>query len=817
MDISISHLTTKELQSILRVRGLPIYYKLKTDLVERLLKSMSEEKLKNSETSGHKDEENSVNRDEENREDSSEEYSEESEQSEDENMTNQVNSLAFRDIEESLECFSGEGHRKIEEWIAEFDKISKLCSWNDVQKYLYARRLLRSAAKLAVESQDCVGWDVLKDFLLTEFSDKVASIDIHKQLSTTKKTKNETMLEYYYKMQQIGNKGKIDEKSMIEYIVNGIPDTSINKAMMYTAKTGAELKEKMEIYAKITKETVINFQNASSSNDRKTHYSNSKRCKNCGAMSHYTNQCPDKNKGTRCFKCNQFGHMAPACQQRKDEIKEIKTINLPDMHVEVDFYKNNIIALVDTGSDITIIKKSIYEKMWKAPAITNPSKQITGIGQKIQLTYGSFPAVFAINNNTYAMHVNVLDDKLINDTMILGKDFLKNVQLIVSDGKVSIRKVINEYDLEENELSKIDVVGIIKSQEALDISTQTKDAKTIQEIRSLVEKYKPQRPDKSPVQLKLILTNDIPVYQKARRLACKEKEAVKQQIEEWLREGVIRRSISDFASPAVIVRKKDGSIRLCIDYRRLNEKIIKDRYPLPNMEDILEGLHEARVFTTLDLRNGFFHVDMHPDSIKYTSFIVPDGQYEFLKVPFGLCNSPAIFQRYINTIFHDLIQRKIVMLYLDDIIIPSKSEKENLEKLIIVLKVAEENGLFIKFGKCQFICTNITFLGHIVENGTIKPSQEKSMAIKTFPQPKNVKQTQRFLGLASYFRKFIENFSSIAKPLSDLTKTATKFQFGDSQLIAFETLKEKLCGDPVLKLYDPQLETELHTDASIFG
>ncbi|GFX09810.1 retrovirus-related Pol polyprotein from transposon 412 [Trichonephila clavipes] len=161
---------------------------------------------------------------------------------------------------------------------------------------------------------------------------------------------------------------------------------------------------------------------------------------------------------------------------------------------------------------------------------------------------------------------------------------------------------------------------------------------------------------------------------------------------------------------------------MCIDYRKLNQKLVKDKFPLPLIEDVLDTLQEAKVYSTLDLRNGFFHVDVDEDCRKYTSFIVPDGQFEFNKVPFGLSTSPGVFQRYVSSIFRDLTRKGIVISYLDDLVIPAKNEQEGLEKLKIIFEVAKKYGLEIKFKKCQFLKKKIEFLGHIVESGTIKPS-----------------------------------------------------------------------------------------------
>jgi len=224
-----------------------------------------------------------------------------------------------------------------------------------------------------------------------------------------------------------------------------------------------------------------------------------------------------------------------------------------------------------------------------------------------------------------------------------------------------------------------------------------------------------------------------------------------------------------------------------------------------------------RYFSTLDLKNGFFHVPIDEASRRYTAFIVPDGQYEFLKVPFGLCNSPSVFQRFINATFKDAIYDGIVLTYLDDLIIPSTDEITEIKNLEAVLKIASEAGLNINWKKCRFLRTKIEFLGHVIENGRVYPSTCKIEAIRRFPEPSNVKQVQSFLGLSGYFRKFVSKYSLIARPLTNLLKSNAKFHFGEEEKRAFNCLKDVLCDKPVLRLYKVNAATELHTDASIDG
>ncbi|GFX77879.1 retrovirus-related Pol polyprotein from transposon 17.6 [Trichonephila clavipes] len=313
--------------------------------------------------------------------------------------------------------------------------------------------------------------------------------------------------------------------------------------------------------------------------------------------------------------------------------------------------------------------------------------------------------------------------------------------------------------------------------------------------------------------MRIILKDEEPVCQPPRRLAFTERQEVNKQIEEWLNEGIIRPRFAEYASPIVMVKKKDGSSRMCIDYRKLNQKLVKDKFPLPIIEDVLYTLQEANVYSTLDLRNGSFHVDVDEDCRKYTSFIVPDGQFEFNKVPFGLSTSPGVFQHYVSSIFRDLARKGIVISYLDDLVIPAKNEQEGLEKLQIIFEVAKKYGLEIKFKKCQFLKKKNEFLGHIVGSGTIKPSPTKTLAVRKFPEPTTIKQVQSFLGLTGYFRKYIKDYSKIAKPLSDLTRKENLFVFGIQQKEAFEKLKKILSEGPVLHLYKYGRKTELHTDA----
>jgi len=254
---------------------------------------------------------------------------------------------------------------------------------------------------------------------------------------------------------------------------------------------------------------------------------------------------------------------------------------------------------------------------------------------------------------------------VLKSVVLIGADFLNQVELHSVGDRVTIRKIV----LDLPEVLKVDVV---ENTDPHDFS-YIRERDIRQKVEAIAQNYNPKKTLEVNVKMTLILKDDIPVYQRPRRLSQPEKEEVERQLKIWLDDGIIRPSVSEYASPIVLVKKKGGDTRICVDYRRLNQKIVKDRYPLPLIKDQLQ---DARIFSVLDLKNGFFHVEVTEESRKYTSFIVPSGQYEFMRLPFGLCNSPAIFQKFVNAVFKELIAGGVVLTYMDDLIVPcAKSNK----------------------------------------------------------------------------------------------------------------------------------------------
>jgi len=309
-----------------------------------------------------------------------------------------------------------------------------------------------------------------------------------------------------------------------------------------------------------------------------------------------------------------------------------------------------------------------------------------------------------------------------------------------------------------------------------------------------------------------------PINVRPYRLPDKHKQEVDRQINEMLENNLIRRSKSQWNAPLLVVPKKlDASgvpkLRVVIDFRKLNDVTIGDSFPLPNITDILDQLGNAKYFSTLDLASGYHQIPMAEQDKQKTAFSTSYGHFEYNRMPFGLKNAPATFQRLMNTVLVGMQGIKC-FVYLDDIVIYGASLEEHNRRLTEVLERLRKNKLKLQPDKCEFLRKEVTYLGHIVTENGIRPDPSKITAVKNFPVPTKLKEVQAFIGLAGYYRKFIDNFSKIAKPLTLLTRKESTFAWNEEQQRAFEILKEKLITAPVLIYPDFNRKFVVTTDAS---
>ena len=306
-----------------------------------------------------------------------------------------------------------------------------------------------------------------------------------------------------------------------------------------------------------------------------------------------------------------------------------------------------------------------------------------------------------------------------------------------------------------------------------------------------------------------------------RRIPPSQFQEVRNHIEDLKTAGVIQPSTSPFASPIVIVRKKDGSIRLCVDYRALNARTVRDAYPLPRIDEALDALCHAKYFSCLDLTSGYHQVKVASKDQPKTAFISPMGLYEFNRMPFGLTNAPATFQRLMTTVFGDM-NFDSVLLYLDDIIVFSATVEEHVARLSKVFSRLREHGLKLKPSKCHLLQSSVKYLGHVVSTDGISTDPDKISAVKNWPVPKSKRDVRGFLGLTGYYRRFVRNYSKIAAPLFALTggKRGSKdppFEWSPECQASFETLVEKLTSAPILAYADYEQPFIMQTDASREG
>ncbi|GJR94079.1 putative reverse transcriptase domain-containing protein [Tanacetum coccineum] len=307
-----------------------------------------------------------------------------------------------------------------------------------------------------------------------------------------------------------------------------------------------------------------------------------------------------------------------------------------------------------------------------------------------------------------------------------------------------------------------------------------------------------------------------PVARAPYRLAPSEMKELSEQLQELSDKGFIRPSSSPWGAPVLFVKKKDRSFWMCIDYRELNKLTMKNRYLLPRIDDLFDQLQGSGVYSKIDLRSGYHQLRVREEDIPKMTFRTWYGHYEFQVMPFGLTNAPAVFMDLMNRVCKPYLD-KFVIVFIDDILIYSKNKKEHEEHLKAILELLKKEELYAKFSKCEFWIPTVQFLGHVIDCQGIHVDPAKIESIKDWASPKTPTEIRQFLGLAGYYRRFIEGFSKIAKPMTKLTQKKVAFEWGDKQEAAFQTLKNKLCSAPILALPQGAENFIVYCDASHKG
>ncbi|GKC37840.1 putative reverse transcriptase domain-containing protein, partial [Tanacetum coccineum] len=402
--------------------------------------------------------------------------------------------------------------------------------------------------------------------------------------------------------------------------------------------------------------------------------------------------------------------------------------------------------------------------------------------------------------------------------IIIGMDWLaKYHALIVCDEKVVRIPYGNEVLIIRGDScdsgSKLNIISCTKTQKYIEKGCQvylaqvtTKKAEDKSEERRLedvpiVREFPEDLPGLPParqVEFQIdLVPGAAPVARAPYRLAPAEMQELSTQLQELSDRGFIRPSSSPWGAPVLFVKKKDGSFRMCIDYRELNKLTVKNRYPLPRIDDLFDQLQGSRVYSKIDLRSGYHQLRVREEDISKTAFKTRYGHYGFQVMPFGLTNVPAVFMDLMNRVCKPYLDR-FVIVFIDDILIYSKSRKEHEGHLKLILNLLKNEELYAKFSKCEFWLSKVQFLGHVIHSKGIHVDPAKIEAIKDWASPKTPTEIRQFLGLAGYYRRFIEGFSKIARPMTKLTQKSMKFEWGEKAEATFQLLKQKLCSAPIL-------------------
>ncbi|KAL0539906.1 hypothetical protein IC582_024127 [Cucumis melo] len=525
-------------------------------------------------------------------------------------------------------------------------------------------------------------------------------------------------------------------------------------------------------------------------------------CTTCGK--HHLGRCLF---GTRtCFKCRQEGHTADRCPLRLTGNAQNQGAGAP--------HQGRVFATNKTEAE-------------KAGTVVTGTLPVLGHYALVLFDSGSSHSFIS---STFVLHArleveslhHVLSVSTPSGECMLSKEKVKTCQIeiaghvIEGEGSRSLPQVISAIRASKllSQGTWAILASVVDTREA-DVSLSSEPV--VRDYPDVFPEELPGLPPHREVEFAIELEpGTVPISRAPYRMAPAELKELKVQLQELLDKGFIRPSVSPWGAPVLFVKKKDGSMRLCIDYRELNKVTVKNRYPLPRIDDLFDQLQGATVFSKIDLRSGYHQLRIKDEDVPKTAFRSRYGHYEFVVMSFGLTNAPAVFMDLMNRVFREFLDT-FVIVFIDDILIYSKTEAEHEKHLRMVLQTLRDNKLYAKFSKCEFWLKQVSFLGHVVSKAGVSVDPAKIEAVTGWTRPSTVSEVRSFLGLAGYYRRFVENFSRIATPLTQLTRKGAPFVWSKACEDSFQNLKQKLVTAPVLTVPDGSGSFVIYSDASKKG
>ncbi|KAK1411706.1 hypothetical protein QVD17_38266 [Tagetes erecta] len=573
-------------------------------------------------------------------------------------------------------------------------------------------------------------------------------------------------------------------------------------------------------------------------------------CSRCQKFGHQAQACRvklDERTGKpyrNCFECGSVGHIKRDCPKLKGTNAKGRAfeMNAKDARQEPTvvtgtFLVNNHYAsvLFDTGADLSFVSKD-FESLLNAKVDKLDKKYIIEIANGKKIIADSVYRGCTLCLGDQSFSIDLLPVILGSFDVVIGMDWLsKNRAEVVCHEKVvrllsSSGETITIHGEKEN--SYLKVINVKQAYACLceglpaflvkAIDTDVKELKleeipVVCDFQDVFPEDLPGLPPPRQIEFRIdLVPGAAPIARSPYRLAPSELQELSKQLQELLDKGFIRPSFSPWGAPVLFVKKKDGSFRMCIDYRELNKLTIKNRYLLPRIDDLFDQLQGSSFYSKIDLRSGYHQLQIAEEDVPKTAFRTRYGHYEFLVMPFGLTNAPAVFMDLMNRVCKPYLD-KFVIVFIDDILIYSRSKEDHEQHLKLILETLRNEKLYAKFSKCEFWLREVHFLGHVINREGIHVDPAKIEAIKNWEAPRSPTEVRQFLGLAGYYRRFIENFSKIAQPLTLLTSKDRKYEWCEKQEEAFQTLKQKLCSAPILSLPEGNDDFVVYCDASRLG